>query len=94
MADQTLNDRGIPVVPDLLGNAGAILIAYFEWVQNRMGFAWTEDVIYERLDRMVLEAYHKARKIAGSHKVGLRLATCMLGVERVAYFDRLRGIYA
>ncbi|MBT3339407.1 MAG: Glu/Leu/Phe/Val dehydrogenase [Planctomycetes bacterium] len=94
MADQILNDRGIPVVPDLLGNAGAILIAYFEWVQNRMGFAWTEDVIYERLDRMVLEAYHKARKIAGSHKVGLRLATCMLGVERVAYFDRLRGIYA
>jgi hypothetical protein len=43
---------------------------------------------------MVLEAYHRARKVAGKHKVGLRLATCIVGIERVAYFDKLRGIYA
>ena len=93
-ADGILSDRGIPVVPDLLGNAGSAVIAYFEWVQNRMGYQWTEDMVFERLDRMVIEAYDKARKIAKEHQVGLRLATCILGVKRVAYFDNMRGLYA
>ncbi|MCH2101698.1 MAG: Glu/Leu/Phe/Val dehydrogenase [Planctomycetes bacterium] len=93
-ADGILSDRGIPVVPDLLGNAGSAVIAYFEWVQNRMGYQWTEEMVFERLDRMVIEAYDKARKVAKEHQVGLRLATCILGVKRVAYFDNMRGLYA
>lgn len=93
-ADRILQQRGIPVVPDLLGNAGSAIIAYFEWVQNRQGYHWPEDVVQERLDRMILDAYRRARALAGERKVGLRLATCMIGVERVAYLDRLRGIYA
>lgn len=93
-ADGILSDRGIPVVPDLLGNAGSAVIAYFEWVQNRMGYQWTEEMVFERLDRMVIEAFDKARKIAKEHQVGLRLATCILGVKRVAYFDNMRGLYA
>ncbi len=93
-ADAILMERGIPVIPDLLGNAGAILIAYFEWVQNRMGYLWTEEMVLERLDRMLLEAYGRARALAEQHQVHLRLATCMLGVERVAYYDNLRGVYA
>ncbi len=92
--EKILLERGIPIIPDLLGNSGAAIIAYFEWVQNRMGYKWTLDVVEERLDRMVLDAYHRARKVSGERKVSLRLATCMLGVERVAYFDKLRGIYA
>ena len=82
------------MVPDLLGNAGSAVIAYFEWVQNRMGYQWTEEMVFERLDRMVIEAYDKARKIAKEHQVGLRLAACILGVKRVAYFDNMRGLYA
>jgi glutamate dehydrogenase (NAD(P)+) len=93
-ADEILQNRGIPVIPDLLGNSGAIIIAYFEWVQNQIGYQWSDEMVLERLDRMVLEAYQRARKVAGERKVGLRLATCMLGVERVAFFDKLRGIYA
>jgi glutamate dehydrogenase (NAD(P)+) len=93
-ADQILEERGIPVIPDLLGNSGALIIAYFEWVQNRMGYNWTADQVDERLTRRVLECYERASKVAGLHRVGLRLATCMIGVERVAYFDQLRGIYA
>jgi glutamate dehydrogenase (NAD(P)+) len=92
-ADAILQERGIPVLPDLLGNAGASIIAYFEWVQNRMGYQWPREDVEARLDRMIIEAYDRARVAAGKHKVGLRLSTCMLGVERVAYFDRLRGIY-
>ena len=92
-ADHILEERGIPVVPDLLGNSGSVIIAYFEWVQNRAGYYWPTELVEERLDRMIIEAYRKARKAAGEHKVGLRLATCMLGIERVAHFDKLRGIY-
>jgi len=54
---------------------------------------WPREDVEARLDRMIIEAYDRARAAAGKHKVGLRLATCMLGVERVAHFDRLRGIY-
>ncbi len=91
--DAILKDRGIAVVPDLLGNSGAVIIAYFEWVQNRMGYSWPKETIEGRLDRMVLEAYDRARKADEKHHAGLRLATCMLGVHRVSYFDKLRGIY-
>jgi glutamate dehydrogenase (NAD(P)+) len=92
-ADNILEKRGIPIVPDLLGNSGSVIIAYFEWVQNRAGYYWPIELVEERLDRMIIAAYDKARVAADKHKVGLRLATCMLGVERVAYFDKLRGIY-
>ncbi|MBC8370765.1 MAG: Glu/Leu/Phe/Val dehydrogenase [Planctomycetes bacterium] len=92
-ADDILEKRGIPIVPDLLGNSGSVIIAYFEWVQNRAGYYWPIELVEERLDRMIIEAYDKARAAANKHKVGLRLATCMLGVERVAYFDKLRGVY-
>jgi len=93
-ADQILSERGIPVVPDLLGNSGSVIIAYFEWVQNRMGYAWPIELVTERLERQVLEAYDRACAMAAKHKIGLRLATCMEGVQRVAYFDEIRGIYA
>ncbi|RMH03426.1 MAG: Glu/Leu/Phe/Val dehydrogenase [Planctomycetota bacterium] len=93
-ADRILIERGVTVVPDLLGNAGASIIAYFEWVQNRMGYRWTQDLVEERLERMVLEAWRRTREVSGKEKCGLRLAACMLGVERVASFDRIRGTYA
>ena len=93
-ADAILRERGVDVVPDLLGNSGALLIAYFEWVQNRMGYAWTAEQVDERLVRRVVDAYSRARQVAEQHQVDMRLAACMLGVERVAYFDRLRGVYA
>ena len=68
--------------------------AYFEWVQNRMGYHWIEPIVQQRLDRMIADAFERARKRAEEKEIGLRLATCMLGVERVAYYDKLRGTYA
>lgn len=93
-ADEILRQRGVHVIPDLLGNAGALLIAYFEWVQNRMGYLWTAEQVDERLVRRVVDAYERARKVAELHQCGLRLAACMIGVERVARFDEIRGVYA
>ena len=92
-ADMILEANGVFVAPDILANAGGVTVSYFEWVQNRAGYYWPIELVEERLDRMIIAAYYKARAEADKHKVGLRLATCMLGVERVAYFDKLRGIY-
>ena len=93
-ADHILRSRGIPIVPDLLGNAGSVIIAYFEWVQNRAGYAWPKEDVEDRLDRMVTKAYRRARAEAGERdKIGLRLATCIVGVKEVAKYDQLRGIY-
>jgi len=92
-AESILLKAGIPVIPDLLGNSGGAIIAYFEWVQNRMGYHWVEKIVRQRLDRMVLDAYQRALSVAEKHQVSLRLATCMMGVERVAYYDEIRGIY-
>lgn len=90
-ADEILQKQGIAVIPDLLGNCGALLIAYFEWVQNRMGYSWTDEQVHERLVRRAVDAYERARQVAEAQKVGLRLAACMIGVERVAHFNQLRG---
>lgn len=92
--ERILAQRGVRVIPDLLGNAGAVIAAYFEWVQNRMGYAWTEDEVNQRLERMVSQAWRETFELARERRIGLRLAACMRGVERVAFFDRMRGIYA
>ncbi|MBC8406790.1 MAG: Glu/Leu/Phe/Val dehydrogenase [Planctomycetes bacterium] len=94
LADNILLERGIPVVPDLLGNAGGVLVAYFEWVQNRTGYQWPREQVLERLDRMLLNAFDRSTATARKYNIGLRLATCVLGVERVSYFDKIRGIYS
>jgi len=93
-ADRILHQRGIPVVPDILANAGGILVAYFEWVQNRQGFSWQEEVVLKRLRRFMAEAWQAVTRVQDEHKVRLRTAANMLAVRRVATAHQLRGVYA
>ncbi len=93
-ADRILHNRGIPVVPDILANAGGMLVDYFEWVQNRQGLSWIEPVIQKRLTRFMTEAWNATTKMQLEHGVRLRMAANMLAVQRVAAGDKLRGIYA
>jgi glutamate dehydrogenase (NAD(P)+) len=93
-ADRVLHDRGTPVVPDILANAGGVVSNYFEWVQNRQGFQWIEAVIETRLTRFMTEAWNEVSKVQLRHGVRMRMAANMLAVERVASADQLRGIYA
>ncbi len=93
-ADRILLERGIPVVPDILANAGGVVVNYFEWVQNRQGLAWIEEVISKRLRRFMTEAWEAVRKVEDEREVRLRTAAHMLAVERVARADQLRGVYA
>jgi glutamate dehydrogenase (NAD(P)+) len=93
-ADRILEERGVIVVPDILATGGGAIVNYFEWVQNRAGYAWPEERVYKRMARMLHAAWSELSAIALEEKVTLRTAAYMLAVRRVAQAYRLRGLYA
>ncbi|MEO6877746.1 MAG: Glu/Leu/Phe/Val dehydrogenase [Gemmatimonadaceae bacterium] len=93
-ADSILEEKGIFVVPDILANAGGVTVSYFEWVQDRGGYFWTEDVVNERLTDIMCRSFDAVLQLAKQHKVNMRTAAYMLAISRVATVHRLRGIYA
>jgi glutamate dehydrogenase (NAD(P)+) len=93
-ADQILHEKGIFVVPDILANAGGVTVSYFEWVQDRMGYFWREDVVNERLQDKMVASFNDLCRYADAHHVDTRTAAYMLAIDRVAYDTRMRGIYA
>src|SRR5207245_5782089 len=82
-ADQILNERGIPVVPDILANAGGVTVSYFEWVQDLQRFFWEEDEINKRLESIMTRAYRAVCTKAEEQQVNLRLGAYLLAVARV-----------
>lgn len=93
-AYHTIRDRGIKVVPDILARGGDTLSGYFEWVQNRMGYAWQSGDILQRMRRFLEEAWVDVVKVHHERGVTLRSAAHIVAVSRVANADRLRGLYA
>jgi glutamate dehydrogenase (NAD(P)+) len=93
-ADPILDEKGIFVIPDILANAGGVTVSYFEWVQDRMGYFWSEDVVNQRLGEIMTHSFHDVLRLAQQHKVNMRTAAYMLSISRVATVHRLRGIYA
>jgi glutamate dehydrogenase (NAD(P)+) len=93
-ADAILDKMGVTSVPDILANAGGVTVSYFEWVQNRMGYYWTEDEVNQRLDVIMRRSFKDVAAMAEKHKVNLRIGAYMVGVDRVAQAIKARGIYA
>ena len=93
-ADEILHNNGVFVIPDILANAGGVTVSYFEWVQDRMGYFWREDVVNERLQEVMVASFNDVAKYADTHGVDTRTAAYMLAIDRVAYDTRMRGIYA
>ncbi|MDT7602393.1 MAG: glutamate dehydrogenase [Acidobacteriota bacterium] len=93
-ADKVLQQKGIFVIPDILANAGGVTVSYFEWVQDRMGYFWKEEVVIERLEDIMVASFNELVKYADRHDVDTRTAAYMLAIDRVAYDTRMRGIYA
>ena len=92
-ADAVLRERGILVIPDILANAGGLVVSYFEWVQDIQSFFWEEDEINERLRRVMVRAFAEVKSLADERHATLREAATMRGVQRVAEATLVRGIY-
>jgi glutamate dehydrogenase (NAD(P)+) len=93
-ADAILSDKKIFVIPDILANAGGVTVSYFEWVQDRQGFFWNEQLVNGRLDEIMVNSFNDVVSYAEKHNVNNRLAAYMLAIDRVAVALKTRGIYA
>jgi glutamate dehydrogenase (NAD(P)+) len=92
-ADRILNEKGIMVVPDILANAGGVSVSYFEWVQNRLGYFWTEERVNRRADRIMKQAFENVYKASKKYKVSMRTAAYIVAIDKVASTSKLRGIF-
>ncbi|NCP84962.1 MAG: Glu/Leu/Phe/Val dehydrogenase [Bacteroidetes bacterium] len=93
-ADKILDEKGIMVIPDILANAGGVTVSYFEWVQDKQGYFWTEERVNRRLIRMMREAFEKTFAVAEKYNVTQRQAAYIIAIDKVATTLRIRGIYA
>jgi glutamate dehydrogenase (NAD(P)+) len=94
IADEILAAKKIFVIPDILANAGGVTVSYFEWVQDRQGFFWNEELVNSRLEEIMVGSFEAVTAYAGKHEVDNRTAAYMVALDRVASAIRLRGIYA
>ena len=90
-ADEILNANDVLIVPDVLANAGGVVVSYFEWVQNLQHFRWDEREVNDRLGGIMRRAFREVHHRAQENDVSLRLASYELGIERVADAARTRG---
>ena len=93
-ADPILDEKGVFVIPDILANAGGVTVSYFEWVQDRMGYFWSEADVNQRLAGIMTRSFQDVLQLSKQHKVNMRTAAYMVSISRVATVRRLRGIYA
>ncbi|WP_339908173.1 Glu/Leu/Phe/Val family dehydrogenase [Symmachiella dynata] len=91
-ADESFNEREILILPDILANAGGVIVSYFEWVQNRQHFRWDLERVRKELDRIMLESLNKVWKIAEEKGVSLRTASYIIGLGRVGRATVLGGM--
>jgi len=92
-ADRILQERGIAVIPDILANAGGVVVSYFEWVQGLQHFFWSEEEVNRQLRRRITESFRQVWAVKEECGVSLRVAAYMLAIDKVARAHRLRGLY-
>jgi glutamate dehydrogenase (NAD(P)+) len=91
--DDILNDRGIHVVPDILANAGGVIVSYFEWVQDMQAYFWDKDDVLNRLQRIMAKAYKQVQDTAEQHHIDMRTAAQVTAIKRVGEAIQTRGFY-
>ncbi len=93
-ADAILRDKGVFVLPDILANAGGVVVSYFEWVQDLQNFFWNESEVNNKLREILVKAFQEVLAMSQKHSVDMRLAALMIGIDRVTRAMLWRGLYA
>ena len=93
-ADAIIRDKGIFLIPDILANAGGVVVSYFEWVQDLQNFFWNEDEVNKKLRDILIKAFHEVLDMSRKQNVDMRQAALMIGIERVTRAMLWRGLYA
>ena len=92
-ADRILYDRDIMVLPDILANAGGVIVSYFEWVQDLQAFFWEQEEVNTKLHHIITRAFYEVLHTSVNRRIDVRSAAYALAVERVANATLVRGIY-
>jgi glutamate dehydrogenase (NAD(P)+) len=92
-ADEILHQKGIVVIPDILANAGGVVVSYFEWVQNAQSFMWDENYINNNLEKVMKKAFEEVWQVHIEKGVSIRIAAYMVALSRVVNAKKLRGIF-
>jgi glutamate dehydrogenase (NAD(P)+) len=92
-ADVILNKNNVMVVPDILANAGGVTVSYFEWVQNRLGYYWTEERVNRRADRTMKSSFEKVYAASQKYGVSMRIAAYIVAIDAVAKAQAFRGTF-
>lgn len=92
-ADRILAEKGILVIPDILANAGGVVVSYFEWVQGTQSFFWREEEVNSRLQEVMDNAFHEVLEMSQREKVTMRDSAYMLAIDRIARAIQIRGIF-
>jgi glutamate dehydrogenase (NAD(P)+) len=91
IADKVLDERGIPVLPDFLANAGGVVVSYFEWTQNLQQMRWELEQVNTALERKMVAAYREVRALSSRRGISMRTAAYAIALQRVADAEELRG---
>lgn len=92
-ADQVLTDKGVFILPDVLGNAGGVTVSYFEWVQDTQNYMWSLDEINTRLHKLMTDAFQRILQRSQRDGINMRTASLVEGIERVAQAKLARGLF-
>ncbi|OLS34638.1 Glu/Leu/Phe/Val dehydrogenase [Bacillus sp. MRMR6] len=90
-ATRILSERGIMLVPDVLAGAGGVTVSYFEWVQNKQGYYWSEEEVISKLRKRLNHSFNQVYDLAQNYKVDMRLASYMVGIKKIAEASNFRG---
>ena len=93
-ADHILLRNGVTIIPDIVANAGGVIVSYFEWVQDRQGYFWKESEVNSRLEELLVSNFHVVRDLAIARNIPYRTAAYMVAIDRVTRSLKTRGVYA